>query len=309
MLLYLAKEKNLDTIVVFIRQWAPEMQSFMKLGTYTHVYKLQQAPRGHVIFTDLERHRPSARVMLSRLADELSAHEGVRLVNDPRKVKDRYDIARTLYDEGVNRFNVYSLDEIDRIERYPVFIRHRYQHSGPGTPLIQSRETLDTLLAGFLLNDYAPEELMIVEYLDTSTDGVFAKYGAFHINGKVLPRHRLCGDDWALKQSNIKDEQTAAAEAEFLDKNLYADQVKRAFELAGIDYGRADFSVLDGQIQVWEINTNPVIIMPADSLSEGQMVNARRFRQWIVDEFREMNARVMEGPGCRLSGKLEWRGT
>ena len=35
--------------------------------------------------------------------------------------------------------------------------------------------------------------------------------------------------------------------------------VRRAFEAAEIEYGRADFGIVGGTVQIYEINTNPIM--------------------------------------------------
>ena len=37
------------------------------------------------------------------------------------------------------------------------------------------------------------------------------------------------------------------------------DLLKKIFSAGRIDFGRIDYSVLNGNIRVWEINTNPTI--------------------------------------------------
>ena len=45
-----------------------------------------------------------------------------------------------------------------------------------------------------------------------------------------------------------------------MEENPHQDALREIFGLAGIDYGRMDYGLLDGKVQVWEINTNPTII-------------------------------------------------
>ena len=52
------------------------------------------------------------------------------------------------------------------------------------------------------------------------------------------------------------------AEARYVAENPHADEIRKIFEIARIDYGRIDYSLKNGQIRVWEINTNPVIAAP-----------------------------------------------
>lgn len=37
----------------------------------------------------------------------------------------------------------------------------------------------------------------------------------------------------------------------------YREPVRAAFEAAGLDFGRADFGIFQGRVQIWEINSNP----------------------------------------------------
>jgi hypothetical protein len=64
----------------------------------------------------------------------------------------------------------------------------------------------------------------------------------------------------------------------------HVNELRKVFQLAGVDYGRIDYGVCHGRIQVWEINTNPVIIprrekidprrLPAQSRSARQVTEA-----------------------------------
>ena len=47
-------------------------------------------------------------------------------------------------------------------------------------------------------------------------------------------------------------------ERRFVEENLHEGLMLRVFDIAGIDYGRADFSLVSGEPQIFEINTNPM---------------------------------------------------
>ncbi len=64
--------------------------------------------------------------------------------------------------------------------------------------------------------------------------------------------------------SDIQAPETAREELDYVRSNPHAEELREIFELARIDYGRIDYSVVDGCIQVWEINTNPMILIPKD---------------------------------------------
>jgi len=80
----------------------------------------------------------------------------------------------------------------------------------------------------------------------------------------------MYGKDWVVKMrfangaGKISHDADFAASHEGLAKELdyiggnpHADELKRAFEIAGIDYGRADYGIVNGRPQIYEINTNP----------------------------------------------------
>ena len=45
-----------------------------------------------------------------------------------------------------------------------------------------------------------------------------------------------------------------------MQTNPHEAELRAIFKLARIDYGRIDYGIKDGQIQVWEINTNPMLL-------------------------------------------------
>jgi hypothetical protein len=81
-------------------------------------------------------------------------------------------------------------------------------------------------------------------------------------------------------------EETVREEQAFFDAFPHRDALLDIFELAGVDYGRVDYGVKEGQVQVWEINTNPVVVprphiidprrLPAQSESARRIVAALR---------------------------------
>jgi hypothetical protein len=69
--------------------------------------------------------------------------------------------------------------------------------------------------------------------------------------------HILVSRHWMLKVADIVDASTLCAEEAFFREPSHMDLVKRAFEIARIDYGRIDYAVQGDRIVVFEINTNP----------------------------------------------------
>ena len=64
---------------------------------------------------------------------------------------------------------------------------------------------------------------------------------------------------WAQKRDDSYRETPVAAEEEFAVSrdNPHGAILARAFAIAGIEFGRADYGVIGGRAQIYEINTNP----------------------------------------------------
>jgi hypothetical protein len=118
----------------------------------------------------------------------------------------------------------------------------------------------DALAAGY------PESLLlIVEYCaEPLADGLFRKLAAYRVGPRVFQANSVHDRQWWVKHgaTGIASDAHYEAERRLIDENPYADVLLRVFELAGIEYGRADFGIVDGQPVIWEINTNPQLGNP-----------------------------------------------
>jgi hypothetical protein len=56
-----------------------------------------------------------------------------------------------------------------------------------------------------------------------------------------------------------------------------------AFDIAGLEYGRADFGLVGGRVQVYEINSNPEILFGNDHPSPARQETYRIFRRNYLD--------------------------
>ena len=99
-----------------------------------------------------------------------------------------------------------------------------------------------------------------MEYRDTAdSDGVYRKYGAFVIGGEIIPSHLKFSREWHIKSSDLYTEALQAEELAYVTDNPFRDQLAPIATMARIDYGRFDYTVVDGRVVVWEINNNPQI--------------------------------------------------
>jgi len=287
MIVYLATEAHPYTIRKFVRSWAgPRLRWRIAILPWERLPRRRALPRSAYVFSDLERLTPEQLDGAAALWDWLAEHRsGVRLLNDPRKALWRHALLGKLHREGTNDFRSFRPSEPRDAVRYPVFVRSEREHDGSLTPRLHDRESLDRAIAGVISDGKVREELLIVEFTDTSDgDGLYRKYSAFRAAGRIIPRQLLFGDRWEVKEPQIVDADKVREERAYLESNPHAEAIEGIFRLAGIDYGRIDYGVRDGRIQTFEINTNPVVM----SKSRRHYKPARRPAQvWFADRFRE----------------------
>jgi hypothetical protein len=214
-------------------------------------------------FADLELLTPDQLSRASQVREHLLAR-GCVVLNDPATTLRRFDLLRALHAAGTNPFTVYREHESLEQCRFPVFVRCEHDHYGRRTALLHSAEEVGRAIRALRAVEPELGDLLVVEFSDTADpEGVYRKYAAFMVGDAIVARHLLFSDDWQVKDPNLRDEVRIQEEREYVATNPHERQLRPIFELAGVEYGRIDYSVRDGRIQVWEINTNPTILRPA----------------------------------------------
>ena len=217
------------------------------------------------VFTDMDRAAPRELAAAATLAGEIRAKgPGHRVINDPTNVAERFELLRLLHLHGINRFNAYLLVEHAAPERWPVFVRATRGGSGGPSELVHDAAALEAAIFALARDGVRRESIMIVEFQPTDRlNGNVVKYGAYCVAGKVFPGHVHVCTDWRSKLDSahrVLDAEVLELEQAWFRDMAYREEVARAFEIAGIEYGRIDFGLVDGQPQFWEINTNPDLL-------------------------------------------------
>jgi hypothetical protein len=251
-------------MTAYVDAWGPAPNSRMRYLLYNDLRYMRELERGTYIFTDHERLAPPQVQLARQLWSTLSAvRPALRLVNDPFKVLGRLAFLQRLYDAGINDFRAVRASEpveVLRSLRYPLFVREEKAHLGALTSLLYRPDDLLRALRRLGRWGYYRKDLLIVEFCNTADgSGVFRKYSAFRIAGKIIPRHVLFSRSWNLKQPDLKDTSFQAEQEAYLASNPHEGEIARIFDLGGFDYGRIDYSLLDGKLQVWEVNSNPTV--------------------------------------------------
>jgi hypothetical protein len=217
---------------------------------------------GTYIFSALDHLTPGGLRFVRELIDQLRYQSArSRVLNDPARVLKRYELLSELHAQGLNRHGVTRATGVLPNVRFPVFVREESEHNGSLTPLLTDRATLQRALGRLVLKGYRLRDLLVVEYCETGdARGRYHRYSAFVVGDRIIARELMVGDGWMLKShGNAPTEPEIERENAYVLGNPHEAELRRIFDLAGIDYGRIDYAMVGGRIETWEINLNPTI--------------------------------------------------
>ena len=279
----------------YLKSWAGPAHPQIKSLTYENLPTI--LPRSTYVFADLERLSPEQRTLAAEVRAQLAAAgEGIRLLNHPVRSLGRVGLLEQLHGAGVNRFRVHRATEALDGLRFPVFVRRADEHDGNFSGLLREPQEVDQAIVRLLLSGIAVENVLVAEFCDTSTDGLFRKYSAFRVGDLIVPRHLIFSRKWVQKVPDLLDAALLEEERRYLESNPHATEIRAVFDTAQIEYGRIDYGVHEGRIQVWEINTNPLVMMPRDRYSRQHLPAQEIFAASIRAAFEAIDARGTPQP-------------
>lgn len=235
-----------------------------QVESYDQFLRKRRVPTATYVFTDIEILAPWELRLAAEAYKALADNGKCRVLNDPARVMSRYELLRNLTAEGINHFEVLRADECRWPEKYPVFLRHEQDHGRPlSADLLNDRHELEAALEQARRQGIPLRGLMIIGYAAEAFDGPwFRKLNTFRVGDAVFAHHMVVEDSWVVKygKEGVKlPEEYKQFEQKFVLENWHADLLRRAFGIGGIEYGRADFGIVGGCLQIYEINTNPHI--------------------------------------------------
>ncbi|THF68703.1 hypothetical protein E7T06_15145 [Deinococcus sp. Arct2-2] len=231
---------------------------------YDTAFALKKLPQGTYIFADLERLSCAELSRAAWLWQQLALRGNeIKLLNHPTRVKQRFELLRALRAQGHNDFDVYRLDEHRVPVRFPVFVRSEHQHNAVVSGLIPDAAALEAFLQQWREGGQSVGDSIITEFCGEADErGLYRRYAAFKVGERIIPTDIFFGYGWEVRgmaRTFVVDEHTLAAETAYLHGNPHETQLREVFATAQIDYGRVDYGIVNGRIQVYEINTNPYI--------------------------------------------------
>jgi hypothetical protein len=232
-----------------------------EVTTYDALLRSNHTVKAVHVFTDMERLSDSQLTTAAGLYRALR-DAGIPCLNDPAKVMGRYQLLYNLFEEGINPFTVYRADARPRPSRFPVFVRFEADHDGPMSALIKDQDELDDYFRKLVDSGRPLRGLVVIEYAaEAEPGGIWRKTGTFRIGKKNSVHHQILSDNWVIKTTvkHITNDALRLEEQAAVITNDVPEAVRRAFDIAAVEWGRADHATFRGREVVFEINTNPTV--------------------------------------------------
>jgi hypothetical protein len=268
MIYYICHAAHVYTLGIFLSCYRNDIRDRVRIISYDDLFCLGDLRAGVFIFTDFDRLSDDDLVKATQIADHLqSILPGVVVLNHPGRCLGRFALLSALHASDPFYPQVTRLKDWQNVTTFPVFIRAERDHLQALSGLIAAPAELAVKAARLLNSAAAPEDLIVIQFKNAQNGaGYFEKYGAFRVGDAIYGQHLLQSEGWWVKDSSsvwdtTRIEQTLA----YTKNNPHADLLMPIFVLAGTEYGRIDYCVVDGRIVVFEINTNPVVNANAPS--------------------------------------------
>lgn len=236
----------------------------LRVIDYASLFKLRRFPTGAYIFTDRERldvwQQQAASIIYHHLA-QYPEYYGV--YNNPAKILSKLGTLRLLYTENINPFNCYSVIEKSKPKQFPVFLKTEYEHKSPLSKLLNNQQELDSAISAIEQTHIPLDGIIITEYCSAPYRGeVFRRLSSYIVGDHVSFAGTVHEKSWCVKYGApaLVGDAEYLEEQDMIKKNYYREEIQKIAHLLNIEYGRVDFNVVNGNMAVYEINTNPNIV-------------------------------------------------
>lgn len=286
MIHYLVPADQQSGIREYLERWGRGVAGRMRIVPYEGLPDATRLETGIYVLSALEQLGPALRQLVVALHRTLHATEGFRFLNHPIRTLGRFELMTELHRLGLNDFRaVRAGDDLGGL-RYPVFLRSERSHDGAVSPLVGSRREVEAAIGRAIARGRRLAELLVVEFCPTAdAQGRYRKYAAYVVGDRIVPRHLAHGPRWMVK---LDDSDYPAAmieeERDYVARNPHEAELATIRDVAGVGYGRIDYSIGEGGIQTWEINLNPTIGTPWDPADE-RLVRIERDRRPVHELF------------------------
>lgn len=287
MIIFLHKDRHSYTHTALIGE---EGVGEILCKNYSWVVSRNKLPKATYIFTDRERMDLWELRVYGALFQHLKdSGEGYRVINDPSKMMNRSSLLRALYIKNINDFNAYLLTEKRFPDKYPVFLRRGHDHARPLTGLLKNELELKEALAK-LHQDREPDDgILVTEFCSEPVEGtLFRKLSCYQVDTEIFFYNCIHEHSWLVKYATKNPASNALyeEEQEMIVSNAFENEIRKVFEVANIEYGKVDFGLVNGKVQIYEINTNPMARPPKDhsnpTRKKNQVLGWEKYRKALT---------------------------
>jgi hypothetical protein len=245
----------------YLAHWGADLAPRIRVVHSESLPTASRMDRGTYVLAAMDQYSPGMASYIAALHAAMVNEPDVRFLNTPGRTLQRFELLRQMHAAGRNVFRAVRVNEDLTTLRYPVFVRDSQTHDGALSPFLHSPSEVEAAVGRALVQGRLAQNLMVVEFCDTSdAAGYFRKYSAFVVGPHILPRYLSWSREWMLKfRGSEFTPRMAEEELEYLMTNPHEAELRSVFRLAGVEYGRIDYAMKDGAMQVWEINLNPTI--------------------------------------------------
>jgi hypothetical protein len=273
--------------------------------TYDRLFASRRLPRAVYVFTDFDRLGAWDLELAARVAKRL-VEKDVPVLNHPARSRTRWGLLRALHEAGINDFNAYRVEERVRPSRWPVFIRREGGHRKPLSDLLDDWSAVCRAVDEAVADGVPDSQIVIIEYAgEPVRPGIFRKLSECRIGDVFTAQPAVHEDSWLVKYGRlgVATPELYEEELEVLRTNRYADDIAPAFEIAGLEYGRADFGLVGGRVQIWEINSNPVVSEGGDHPVELHQESQTAAWDAVLEAMQRLASRAPTGPPVEILDK------
>jgi len=159
---------------------------------------------------------------------------------------------------------------------FPFLVRACGAHQSESLQLIKSESDISKLE----IYAYGEKEYYVTEFVDYKNDkGLYKKARLLIMNGRILPRHYMTGEDWMV-HGNLHEEYMASRDSCKKDEINFLhnyrkmistealESLKTIYKKSGLDYLGFDFAIMpDKSLLIFEINPAQNVFIKLDEKS------------------------------------------
>lgn len=296
MIYYITKARNSQTISSFLNTWGKDLRKKVKIIPHEKLIRKKIIAHGTYIFSDLDLLDEKQLVCIQKIIDQVKKYpESFQTLNEPFVSLDRIQLLNKLNESDINSFRCYPLKQKPKKVNFPVFIRKGKGHKGKLSDLVNDEHDLEAKLDEAKNEGLQEDDIIITEFIETADeDKIYRKYSAFIVGGTVIPRHIFFSNRWMVKGAKLTEQYMIDEELEFVKNNPHNSFLKKVFEIAGIRYGRVDYSLRNGRPVIWEINSNPMIASSSSLKKSQRRMIHDMFTAQFINAINKLDIQVVE---------------